>query len=136
MIRRSIFLGISWIALSVACGGGEPPPPVKTPVATAASTPPATPPKQAEAPKVQPSPLDVDPVAVGLAPGGIEKLCDEGLARARVELESIDALDGKPDSDITWDSTLGRLDRVRLALRNAGDFPSLMAVAHPDQGVR
>lgn len=100
---------------------------------TVSSTPP---PKQVEAPKVQPAALDVDPVAVGLAPGGVEKLCDEGLARARVELDGIDALDGKPDSEITWDSTLGRLDKMRLALRNAGDFPALMAVAHPDQGVR
>ena len=28
------------------------------------------------------------------------------------------------------------MDRARLALRNAGDFPALLAVAHPDAGVR
>src|SRR5687767_11597961 len=120
MKRRSVVLGLA-LSLSVACGGGEPPPPTQ-PAKTAmptASSPMPTPPKQAEAAKVQPAALDVDPVAVGLAPGGVEKLCEEGLARARVELEAIDALDGKPDAEITWDSTLGRLDKVRLALRNA-----------------
>lgn len=124
-----------------ACGGGEPPPPTQPAKTATAPTPSPTPPtptapKQAEAPKVSPAALDVDPVVVGLAAGGVERLCDEGLARARVELDAIDALDGKSDSEITWESTLGRLDRVKIALRNAGDFPALMAVAHPDQGVR
>ena len=45
-------------------------------------------------------------------------------------------MDAKPDAELTWESTLGRLDRARIAIRNAGDFPSLMAVAHPDEGVR
>ena len=87
-------------------------------------------------PAPTPAPLDVDPVAVGLAPEGITRLCDESLARAKTELDAIDALDGAPDASLGWDATLGRLDRVRLALRNAGDFPALMAVAHPDAAVR
>lgn len=118
-----------------ACGGEAPPPasPVPPP---ASAAPPATPPKQAEAPKITPAALDVDPVVVGLAPGGVERLCDEGLARARVELDGVDALDGRPDAELTWDATLGRLDRAKLAIRNAGDFPGLMAVAHPDAAVR
>ncbi len=136
MKRRLAALALA-LAPSFACGGEAPPPAQPTPPP---APPPATvapaPAKQAEPAKVQPAALDVDPVMVGLAPGGVERLCDEGLARARVELDAIDALDGKPDSELTWDATLGRLDRAKLAIRNAGDFPGLMAVAHPDAAVR
>jgi len=102
-------------------------------------------------PAVALAPLDVDPVVVGLGrttagPGtaddyaqardGIVRLCDESLARANATLDELRAMDGRPDAEITWDATLGKLDRAKIAIRNAGDFPSLMAVSHPDEGVR
>lgn len=95
--------------------------------------------------------LDVDPVLVALgraegdgqAPGDVDKaragmvrLCDEGLARAAQELAAVRALVSKPDAELTFESTLGGLDRVRTALRAAGDFNGLMAVAHPDRETR
>lgn len=97
------------------------------------------------------APLDVDPVVVGLGrstggPGsekdaalartGIERLCHESIARANAMLDEIRALEKAPETALTWDATVGKLDRVRLALRNAGDFPALMAVSHPDDAVR
>lgn len=97
------------------------------------------------------APFDVDPIAAGLGrtqagPGtaddaqrardGIVRLCDESLARATATLDEVRALDTKPDSDLTWESTVGGLDRAKIAIRNAGDFPSLMAVSHPDDAVR
>ena len=117
---------------------------------------PATPPPPPKAAAAAPAPvalapLDVDPVVVGLGrttagPGGpsdaalartgIERLCEESLARATATLDEIRALDGASDDALTWDATLGKLDRAKLALRNAGDFPALMAVSHPDDGVR
>ena len=127
----------------IACGADAPP--AAGPVAPkAAMTPPTT----------KPAPLvaaDIDPVAFGLGrdttgPGndgdvarasdGIERLCDQNLTRARALLEETRALETKGDANLTWDTTLGKLDRMRAALRNAGDFPALMAVAHPDEGVR
>jgi len=93
----------------------------------------------------------VDPVAVGLGratagPGseadvakareGIGHLCDGSLARATAILDEIRALDGKAPAELTWETTLGRLDQAKVALRNAGDFPALLAVAHPDASVR
>lgn len=82
------------------------------------------------------APLDVDPVAVGLTAGGIVSLCDESLARADALLDEVRALHSAKDEALTWDNTLGKIDKARLALRNSGDFPALMAVAHPDEAVR
>lgn len=97
------------------------------------------------------APLEIDPVAAGLGrttagPGsaaeaelaikGVEELCDQSLARGVATLDEVRALDGAPDAAITWEATLGKLDRVTLAFGNAGDFPGLMAVAHPDERVR
>lgn len=140
-------------SVAVACGG-EPPPAVQ----------PALPPSNVAPPPVvaatasplppvaiTPAPLDVDPVAVGLGrskagPGsaddvalareGVVKLCDESLARANVTLDEVRAMDTRPDAELTWDTTIGGLDRAKIAIRNAGDFPALMAVAHPDEAVR
>jgi thimet oligopeptidase len=120
----------SLTAALIACGAsGSPPPP-------APSSPPPPPPVASAAPAAKPilAPLDVDPVTVGLA--NIERLCDESIARATATLDEIRALDKQPDAALTWDSTLGKLDHARHALRNAGDFPTLMAVAHPDGNVR
>jgi thimet oligopeptidase len=102
---------------------------------------PAAPPPEPEKPKedkaaVAPLALDVDPVAIGLTAPGITQLCDGSLEKARQLLDQVRALKGAADADLTWDATLGRLDAVALALHNAGDFPQLMAVAHPDEAVR
>ena len=140
---------ISLLALAfvTACGGEAPPP--STPASSPVPVAPPAPAKSAD--PVALAPLDVDPVIVGLGrtsagPGGpddvalahagIERLCDESLARATAILDEIRALDGAADDAVTWDSTLGKLDRAKLAIRNAGDFPALMAVSHPDEGVR
>jgi len=82
------------------------------------------------------APLDVDPVAVGLTAGGIVSLCDESLARADALLGEVRALQSAKDEELTWENTLGKIDKARLAVRNSGDFPALMAVAHPDEAVR
>ncbi len=140
------------VILSSACGGAGPPqpPPAGNGVAPPAPTPlmPIVP-----QPVVVPAAFDVDPVAVGLGrtqvgPGaptadeitkardGIVRVCEESLARATATLDEVRAMDAKPDAELTWDNTLGGLDRARIAIRNAGDFPALMAVAHPDEGVR
>lgn len=96
--------------------------------------------------------LDVDPVQVGLGrrePGagssaedvqnarvGIGRLCDEGLAKAAALLADVRAASAKSDAELTWENAIAPLDQARLALRNAGDFPGLMAVAHPDEATR
>jgi thimet oligopeptidase len=118
-----------------------------------AHAPEAVPPPREAPPVVTPkpapaviAPLDVDPVAIGLGrtsagPGqpelaraGIERVCSESIATARAMLSEVRAMDGA--SDLTWETTIGKLDRVTMAMKNAGEFPSLMAVAHPDEGVR
>ena len=141
------------VILASACGGGEPPPLTPLAPAPSPSPPPAPTPLMpiVPVPAITPAPLDVDPVAVGLGrsqPGagsaddlakardGIVRLCEESLARATATLGEVRAMDSKPDAELTWDSTVGGLDRARIAIRNAGDFPGLMAVAHPDEGVR
>lgn len=139
-------LSLLALALAAACGAApsSPPPRPAAPIAP-------PPPKAAAPAPVTLAPLDVDPVIVGLGrtsagPGGpsdaalaragVERLCDESLARATAILDDVRALDGASEGALTWDSTVGALDRATLAVRNAGDFPALMAVAHPDGGVR
>lgn len=146
MTPRSLCLAA--LLVTAACGAA--------PTSTGPTLPPAVPPPPSETGKaaVPPpvlAPFDVDPVVVGLGrktagPGtaaeaalarkGIEQLCDESLARARASIDEVRALDTAPDDALTWDATIGKLDRVKLALGNAGQFPALMAVAHPDDGVR
>jgi thimet oligopeptidase len=141
------------VMLAGACGPDAPPP--ATPPASAAPPPaaPATAPV-ASAPRpaaAVPAALDIDPVAIALGrttagPGtaddvakaraGVVRLCDDSIARANVILDEVRAMDKQPDSALTWDTTVGGLDRAKIAIRNAGDFPGLMAVAHPDETVR
>lgn len=139
------------VSLAVACGETAPP---SSPVGPApvTSPPPVTvAPVPAAAAPVAPAALDVDPVAVALGrttagPGtaddvarardGVVKLCDSSLARASLTLDEVRAMDKKPDAELTWDTTVGGLDRAKIAIRNAGDFPALLAVSHPDEGVR
>ena len=135
-----------------ACGGADAP--LVTPARAIATTTPGTSPgapAEAKTLAALPAALDIDPVAVALGrskpgPGGPEdvaqardgvvRLCDDSLARASLILDDVRAMDEKPDAELTWDRTVGGLDRAKIAIRNAGDFPGLMAVAHPDQGVR
>ncbi|RYZ58548.1 MAG: oligopeptidase A, partial [Proteobacteria bacterium] len=130
-----------------ACGGappaGEPARPSAPPAASNAQ-PPTT--------KTALAALDVDPVAVALGrtqPGssddaaslakartGVKQLCDEGLAKADALLAAIRLAGKKPDAELRWDNTIALLDQAHLALRNGGDFPGLLAVAHPDEQTR
>ncbi len=100
------------------------------PVASASASP------APAAPGPEPLPLDVDPPAIGQTAEGVQRLCEGSLARARVLVDEIRALRGQPDEALTWEATLGKLDAATLAVRNAGDFPQLMAVAHPEKAVR
>ncbi len=141
------------LTAALACGG-EPAPRAENAsgARTATLAAPATDASTPAAP-ITPAAFGIDPVIIGLGrttagPGsgendavaartGIEKLCDESMARAKITLDEIRVLDRSTDAAaLTWDTTVGKLDRVTLALKNAGDFPSLMAVAHPDDGVR
>lgn len=139
------FVLASFAATFLACGDAPSP---RTPAAPVPST--DAIPKAAITPPALAA-LDVDPVTVGLGRGsagpgneadeakaaaGIVQLCDEGIARADALLGQVRDLEGKPDADLTWDTTLGKLDSMRVALRNAGDFSSLMAVSHPSETVR
>ncbi|MDB5219699.1 MAG: Thimet oligopeptidase [Myxococcaceae bacterium] len=139
------------LAAAPSCGGEAPPALRPDPAAKAVAASAVTTATAPGAPPVALAPFDVDPIAVGLGrsqpgPGtdadvarardGIVRLCDESLARANATLDEVRAMDTRPDADLTWDTTVGGLDRAKIALRNAGDFPSLMAVAHPDDGVR
>jgi len=135
MNARALSLALL-VILASACGEQRPPlpPPSPAPVASAAPTPlsPVVP-----VPAVVAAPLDVDPVAIGLGrtqagPGaaddvakardGIVRLCAESLARANASLDEVRAMDKKADAELTWDTTVGGLDRARIAIRNAGDF--------------
>jgi thimet oligopeptidase len=142
----------SILTVAAACGGQTPAPVAPKRASTVAPAPvPTTAPRETVATPVMPAALDVDPVAIGLGrtkpgPGspddvarareGVVRLCDESLARASVTLDEVRAMDTKSDAELTWESTVGGLDRAKIAIRNAGDFPALMAVSHPDQGVR
>ncbi|MBS2014170.1 MAG: oligopeptidase A, partial [Deltaproteobacteria bacterium] len=129
---------VGLVALSSACGSDPPPPPATPPAPSSAPAPAPIPTPLPRATRDVPmAPTDVDPVAVGLSgPDGITRVCDESLARARAVLGSMRAAAERPDAELTWDTTVGKLDRARIAIRNAGDFPGLMAVAHPDAAVR
>jgi thimet oligopeptidase len=137
--------------LAAACGGPDAPPLVPGPPATVTTAPSTATTPAATKPAPVPAALDIDPVAVALGrtkpgPGGPEdvvraregvvRLCDDSLARATMSLDEVRAMDKKPDSELTWETTIGGLDRAKIAIRNAGDFPALLAVAHPDEGVR
>lgn len=142
---------VTLLGPGAACGGETPPPAAPRPPPAAVAPPAPTAVLPAPPKPIEPAPFDIDPVAKGLGrskpgPGtaedfdrardGIVRLCDESLATATKELQGVAALDTKSDAELTWDSTLGAIDRAKIAIRNAGDFPSLLAVSHPDQVVR
>lgn len=77
-----------------------------------------------------------DPVAAGMSAQGVVALCDEHLKAADKLLNELKALKGAPPEKLTKDSVLRRFDQMILELNNAGEFPYLMAVAHPEKDVR
>ncbi len=142
---KSLHLPVVAALLISACGHPAP----EAPLPPARTTIVASPPREKP---VTLAALDVDPVQVGLGrrePGagssaedvqnarvGIGRLCDEGLAKAAALLADVRAASAKSDAELTWENAIAPLDQARLALRNAGDFPGLMAVAHPDEATR
>lgn len=140
---RSLFSRVSVFALAlVACGGGEPAPQSPAPVPAQAAAQPVTTapaPVATTAPAKAPlSPLaaNADPTTMGMKQDGIVTLCDSGIARAEQLATELRSLKDKPAAELTWDTTMRRLDDMILALRSGGDFAQLMAVAHPDKAVR
>lgn len=87
------------------------------------------PPAEAPAP-------EFDPVAQGMTPEGVVKLCEERLAKAKTLAESIKALKGASPDKLTYAATIGRFDDVILEMTNASAFPYLMGLAHPDGATR
>jgi thimet oligopeptidase len=100
----------------------------------ASATPPAKP--AGEAPPAPPARAEFDPVALGSSVAGLTRLCDDHLRAAQTHMDAIKALKGSPPEQLTYQTTLGQLDNVVLALNSAGEFPYLMGVAHPDASVR
>lgn len=86
--------------------------------------------------KPKPEASTFDPVAVGMSAQGVVALCDEHLKAAEKLLSEIKALKGAPAEKLTRDAVLRRFDQIILELSSAGEFPYLMAVAHPDKDVR
>jgi thimet oligopeptidase len=122
--------------LCVGCSGGAG---YETPLRPMSNLPAAPAPakkRMASVKPVEPSPLDLDPVPLGLTADGIRQVCDGGLARAELLLNEIRGLDPAQADQLTWEATLGKLDDAFLAMNNAGEFPQLMVVAHPEESVR
>ncbi len=121
----------------IACAGQASPPQVPPP--TTAQPPvqtSAAPVDSLPAAAVRPLALDADPTATGMTKEGITALCDAGIARATALVEEIRKLKSALPSDLTWETTLGRMDDIVLALRTGGDFAQLMAEAHPQADAR
>jgi thimet oligopeptidase len=80
--------------------------------------------------------VDFDPVAQGLTPAGVTKLCDDHLAKAQTLVDAIKKLKGASADKLTYASTIGRFDDVILEVANGSAFPYLMGLAHPDGATR
>ncbi|MBK9264081.1 MAG: Zn-dependent oligopeptidase [Polyangiaceae bacterium] len=135
-MRTRFFTVLSFALAFSACGGATPevstPPPqasASASAAPAASVAQQTPPAEAPAP-------DFDPVALGMTPAGVTKLCDDRLAKAKELVDSIKTLKETSADKLTYASTIGRFDDVILEVTNASAFPYLMGLAHPDGAVR
>jgi len=115
--------------LSSACGPAAPAnPPAALPAAPGAPAAPDVTQEVADA--------HFDPATVGMTPEGVTKLCDDHLALAGTVQKEIRALLGKPNSALTFESTLRRFDDMLHEVYTAESFPYLMAVTHPDATVR
>lgn len=77
-----------------------------------------------------------DPVPIGMTAEGVQKLCDDHIKAAEAILAEIKSLKGAPAEKLTYEATIGRFDDLVMELNNAGEFPYLMGVAHPDERVR
>ncbi len=77
-----------------------------------------------------------DPVATGLTVEGVRAICDDHLANAKAILDEIRGRAGAPAATLTYETTIGRFDDVIAEISDAGQFPYLMGVAHPDKAVR
>ncbi|NUQ78214.1 MAG: oligopeptidase A [Polyangiaceae bacterium] len=137
-LTRSAALAIA-LGLFAACGpapepdvptGGAP-----TPTVSATLTSAPTSPMPPDAPPTSSAPV-FDPVPIGMTVEGVTKVCDDHLKAAEALLNDIKALKGAPADKLTFEATFGRFDRMVLELNNAGEFPYLMGVAHPDAAVR
>jgi thimet oligopeptidase len=123
--RLATLLALVVLAACEPAAVTEPPPktPEPAPVPTAAP------------PPVTPAPM-FDPLAVGLTPDGMTRLCDDHLAAAKKLADAIRGLDGAPAAAVTYTTTIGRLDDVILEIRDSQELTHLMSLAHPDAAVR
>ncbi|MCK6593463.1 MAG: M3 family metallopeptidase, partial [Polyangiaceae bacterium] len=137
-LTRSAALAIA-LGLFAACGPApEPDVPIggaPTPTVSATLTSAPTSPMPPDAPPTSSAPV-FDPVPIGMTVEGVTKVCDDHLKAAEALLNDIKALKGAPADKLTFEATFGRFDRMVLELNNAGEFPYLMGVAHPDAAVR
>jgi thimet oligopeptidase len=133
---------LSFTLLFSACGGTQPDVSTPTPVlessassaASAASAPVAQ--ATTTTPAANASATDFDPVALGMTPAGVTKLCEERLAAAQKLVDAIKVLKGASPDKLTYASTIGQFDDVILEVTNASAFPYLMGLAHPDGATR
>ena len=79
---------------------------------------------------------DLDPVEVAMTAEGVVALCDARLKQAEVTRDAIKGLAGKPAEALTYDTTLGQVDRLTFEISLAAGFSELMAQGHPDENVR
>jgi thimet oligopeptidase len=124
-------------SVSGACGGTAPSP--SSPTANVTNP---MPPNSTSNDHAQPGSVGsatsgpFDPVAVGLTPAGVTKLCDDHLKSGQALLDQIKALKGGAADALTYASTIGKFDDAMAEVSNAQSFPYLMGVAHPDKAVR
>ena len=97
---------------------------------------PSAAPPVAAGPLPEPLAPDTDPVPLALTVDGAKRICDDHLQAAQAFVDSIAALDGKPAAELTYEATLGRLDRAAFEVSDAAQLPYLMGQAHPDPAVR
>ncbi|MBX3183130.1 MAG: Zn-dependent oligopeptidase [Polyangiaceae bacterium] len=76
----------------------------------------------------------IDPVAEGMTTKGVMELCDRHLGRARLLLAEVKGLSA--DTQLAWENTLAKVDRIAFELSVGAGFPELMNLGHPDKDVR
>jgi thimet oligopeptidase len=132
MFRRALAPSLALILC--ACASAVPAPAPVTPEQASRTTPTAAilTPETLKAPMT----TSFDPVAVGLTASGVRSVCDDHLAAAKAILAEIRGRAGAPAEQLTYATTIGRFDDAVAEISDAGQFPYLMAVAHPDKAVR
>jgi thimet oligopeptidase len=127
--RRALAsLGLAVLLVMLACTPSTQGMLMQAPPAPAEARPKPLPP--------EPSLTNADPVPGALSVDGEKRICDEHLKSAADLIVRIDAQKGAAPSELTFDTTVGRLDRAMLEIFEAEQLPYLMAVAHPDSAVR